>query len=607
MQGIDAGIGQVALAGLQSSQPDQIEAILAALLNEIATVPDDFVLVLDDYHVITTDQVHEALNFFIDHLPPKTHLLIISRADPPLRLSRMRGRGHLAEIRATDLRFKGDEVNAFLNDLMRLDLSREDVISLETRTEGWVAGLHLAGLSLQGRTDKSRFIDAFTGSQRSVFDYLTDEVLTQQTDQRREFLLRTSILTRMSGPLCDAVTGQSDGQETLEQLEGENLLIVQLDEERRWYRYHHLFGSLLRHYLHREIGEQGVRLLQQKACDWFARNELPEEAFEHALEAEDFDRAADLTEQNAWPMMKRGQLSVSLRWFGELPAELVRIRPRLGLTYARALMASLQMGDVEPYLRDAEKALESAPDADLLGEIDAMRGFITRIHGDIPGAIELDQRALERISEDNLDILALVTWDLGMSYALTDDLPAASKAFAEASSVSQKNDNILLAMYPICWLAEVYVDQGNLHEAVETYQRALRVATEWETRGEALPLAVGMAYGGLSQIYREWNDLAKATELALKAIELGELGGPMDNLMRGYLALARIKQAQGGYHRRPRRARGSRTDRRSLEDLSMDRWTSAIPSPTLAGTESGRVRWWRSPSCGSLAAFYRVA
>ncbi len=369
LQSINIAIGKTALVALQASQSPPIEAILIDVLNGIATIPDDFILVFDDYHVITAQPIHDAVNFLLGHLPPQMHLVVCTRADPPLAVSRLRARGQMAELRAADLRFTHDEAVAFLGTAMGLNLSTEDVAALENRTEGWIAGLQLAVLSMQGRGDQQDFIEAFTGSQRHILDYLTAEVFQQQPEHIQTFLLQTSILSRLTGPLCNAVTGRSEGQAILEQLEVANLFLVPLDDERRWYRYHHLFSNVLQHYLEREGKEHGVTLLHQRASDWYANNGLLDEALEHALAAADSDRAADLVEGHANSLLKRGQLGIPLRWFKKLPPEVVRHRPRLSLMYALTLMINLQMGDVEPYLQDAYEALEAAPDAELLGVI----------------------------------------------------------------------------------------------------------------------------------------------------------------------------------------------------------------------------------------------
>lgn len=491
----------------------------------------------------------------------------------------------MTELRAADLRFTHDEAVAFLTTQLGSDLSTEAIAALENRTEGWIAGLQLAVLSMQGRADKDDFIEAFTGSQRHILDYLTDEVFRQQSEHIQTFLLQTSILSRLTGPLCDAVTGRSNGQATLERLDAANLFLVPLDDERRWYRYHHLFSKVLQHYLEREGEEHGVTLLHQRASDWYANNGLLDEALEHALAAADSGRAADLVEGHAVSLLKRGQLGILLRWFKKLPPGVVRHRPRLSLMYALTLMANLQMGDVEPYLHDADKALEAAPDSELLGVICAIRGFITRISGDIPRAMELDRQARQLIREDSLDVLSMVAWNSGMSSALTDDLPGARKAFAEARSIANESDHTLLYFYTTCWLAEVYVSQGNLHQAAETYQQALQVITERETRGEFIPLAIGIVYAGLSLIWLEWNDLGKATELAFKAIELGELGGPHGQFYAGLPGLGAGQTGSRRYSRLPRGNRRSRTNKPSLQGAPLDCWNDLLPGPGSAITK----------------------
>ena len=262
------------LATLQSPQPPPTESMLTALLNEITTIPDDFVLVLDDYHVIDAKPVDEALAFLLEHLPPQMHLVIATREDPHLPLARLRARGQLTELRAADLRFTPAEAAEFLNQVMGLDLSAEDIAALETRTEGWIAGLQMAALSMQGRADTASFIQAFTGSHRFVLDYLVEEVLQRQPERVRSFLLQTAILDRLCGPLCDAVTGQEDGREMLEALERGNLFVVPLDDERQWYRYHHLFADVLQAHLLEEQPDQ-VSALHRRASEWYEQNGLP--------------------------------------------------------------------------------------------------------------------------------------------------------------------------------------------------------------------------------------------------------------------------------------------------------------------------------------------
>ncbi|NOQ96441.1 MAG: NACHT domain-containing protein, partial [Desulfobacterales bacterium] len=364
-------VGKGALSALHASQhqPPPAEPILTALINEIAAIPDRIILVLDDYHLIEAQPIHDALTFLLRHLPPQMHLVIATREDPHLPLSRLRARGQLTELRARDLRFTSAEAAEFLNQVMGLDLSSEEIAALETRTEGWIAGLQLAAISMQGRDDATSFIKSFTGSHRLVLDYLIEEVLNHQPQNVQTFLLQTAILNRLTGSLCDAVrfgkakspTGQEDGQAILEMLERANLFIVPLDEERRWYRYHHLFADLLRQRLRQTYLEQ-IPTLHSRASEWCERNGLPSDAIRHALATEDFERAAGLAEL-AWPAMSESFQSIQwLGWLKALPDELVRARPVLSVRYAWAFLNAGKLEAAEARLLDAERWLEPTVD-----------------------------------------------------------------------------------------------------------------------------------------------------------------------------------------------------------------------------------------------------
>src|SRR5713101_9139096 len=320
LQTIAPTIGVGVLGVLQSPQPPPTEAILTALLNEITTLPGHFVLVLDDYHVIDAQAVDMAFTYLVEHLPPQMHLVIATREDPQLPLARLRARSHLTELRAADLRFTASEASAFLSQVMGLSLSAVDIAALEDHTEGWIAGLQLAALSMQGHQDIPAFIAAFTGSHRYILDYLAEEVLQQQPEQVQTFLLETSILDRLSGPLCNAVTGQKDGQAKLEALEQANLFVIPLDNQRCWYRYHHLFAEVMRERL-RQMHPDQPSSLHRRASEWYERNGLAAEAVGHALAAGDFQRTAQLIEQIAETILTRGEAMTVLRWLEALPDE----------------------------------------------------------------------------------------------------------------------------------------------------------------------------------------------------------------------------------------------------------------------------------------------
>src|SRR6059058_3427761 len=394
LQTLDPHLGAVGLTLLQMPQPAAAETVLTLLINDVGSHGrdgGDFVLVLDDYHVIDAKAIDHALTFLLEHLPPHMHLVIATREDPPLPLARLRAGGRMTEVRAADLRFTPSEAAAFLNQVMGLRLSAQDIAALERRTEGWIAGLQLAAISLQGQQDATSFITSFTGSHHFVLDYLVEEVLGQQPERVQTFLLRTSILDRLCGPLCDAVllTPSGSGQATLESIEHANLFLVPLDNERRWYRYHHLFADLLRQRLHQrsasspgdEVGE--VTELHIRASVWYEDHGLEIEAFHHAANANDIARAERLIEGEGMPLHFRGAVAPVLNWLESLPKTVLDTRPSLWVTYASTLLFSGKNTAVEQKLQAAEAALAVAvPDdrtQDLVGRIASMRATLAVI------------------------------------------------------------------------------------------------------------------------------------------------------------------------------------------------------------------------------------
>ena len=416
LQTIAANIGAGVLAVLQSPQPLSTESILTTLLNEITAIPDNFILVLDDYHVIDAKPVDQALTFLLEHLPPQMHLVIATREDPPLPLARLRARGQLTELRAADLRFTPAEAADFLNQVMGLNLAVEDIAALEARTEGWIAGLQLAAISMQGHQDAASFIKSFTGSHHFVLDYLVEEVLQRQSESIQTFLLRTSILDRLCGPLCDAVLGSpsASGQETLEYLERANLFIVPLDNERRWYRYHHLFAELLRQRLHQSASsgneEGGVAEFHIRASQWYEDHGLEIEAFQHAAAANDIERAERIIEGKGIPLHFRGAVAAILDWLASLPKTVLDARPSLCVRYATLSLVAGQTTGVEEKLQAAEAALAAAlqgaePDnktRDLIGQIAAARATLALTRYQPEAMITQARRALEYLPPDNL-------------------------------------------------------------------------------------------------------------------------------------------------------------------------------------------------------------
>ncbi len=561
LQSVKAGIGEGLQAVLQSPQPPPIESILTALVNEIATIPDNFILVLDDYHVIDSKPVDQALAFLVEHQPPQMHLVIASREDPPLPLARLRARGQLTELRAADLRFTPAEAAEFLNRVMGLNLSAEDIAALETRTEGWIAGLQLAALSMQGRSDAASFIQAFTGSHRFVLDYLVEEVLQRQPEGIHSFLLKTAILDRLNGSLCDAVTGREDGKGMLETLERGNLFIIPLDDQRQWYRYHPLFAEVLQARLIDEQPDQ-VFSLHQRASEWYEHNGLAADAIRHALAAKDFERAATLVEL-AVPKIRRNRQEAThteLGWLKALPNELVHFRPVLSVDYAYALFGVGELEAVEARLRDAERWLDTADQADpmadtvgmvvvdeeefrrLPGMIALMRAAQALARGDMLEAAKNARRVLDLASEDAHLMLGGAASVLGLAAWASGDLETARRMTADGMANVRLAGYISSAIGGAIVLADIQIAQGRLHEAMTTYERALQWATAPGT-----PVLRGAAdtYVGMSNLHYEHNDLKTATQHLLTGRALGELAGLPQNPYRWCLAMARIREAQG--------------------------------------------------------------
>jgi LuxR family maltose regulon positive regulatory protein len=491
-EGADAGLGDGVLSMLQSPQPPPKEVVLTPLINEIATIPDRIILVLDDYHIIESSQVDDALTFLLEHFPPQMHMVIATREDPHLPLSRLRAGGQMTELRTTDLRFSSSEAGEFLNKVMGLNLSTENIAALESRTEGWIAGLQLAAISLQGHKDTASLIKSFTGSHRFVLDYLIEEVLDQQSESVQNFLLQTAVLDRMTGSLCDALTEQDNSQATLEMLERGNLFIVPLDGERQWYRYHHLFADLLRQRLRQTHLEQ-IPTLHSRASEWYEQNGFTEEAIEHSLRAKDFERAAGLAEL-AWQAMDSSfQSAAWLGWVKKLPDELIRTRPVLSIQYAWALIDGGELEASEARLRDAERWLDPTGDmsarpeapADEMVVVDEeqfrtlpariaiARAVNAQAQGDFPGTVKYAELALKLTSEEDHLGRAQATVTLGFTYWASGDLEAAHRAMADWINSMQKAGNIVFAIASTFALADIMVAQGRLHEAVRAYKGSL--------------------------------------------------------------------------------------------------------------------------------------
>lgn len=569
MQTISPNLGEQVLALLQSSQPPSADATLTLLLNEIATVQDKFFLVLDDYHALESPAIDDALTFLLDHMPPQMHVVLTTRQDPSLPLARYRVRGQLTELRAADLRFTPDEAAEFLNHVMGLSLTTEEITALETRTEGWIAGLQMAALSMRGRPDTSGFIEAFTGSHRFVLDYLAEEVLQRQTEDVRSFLLQTAVLDRLSGPLCNAVTGREDSQQMLVALERGNLFVIPLDDKRKWYRYHHLFADVL---LTRALDEHPdqVPLLHQRASEWYEQNGQPTDAIRHAFAAEEFKHAAELVEL-AWPVIPKGIPPATwLGWVNSLPANLVRTRPVLSAGAAWMLIDSGELEDAEAHLREAELWIDTEREStsESLGEmvvvnhdefrslpqsIAVARAYLALSHGDFTTAAQNAERARNLLSEEEYYWRGGAALFLGMAYWGHGYLEAACRRTVESVANLRANGNVPLQVAGTTVLGDVRMIQGRLSEAEGLYEEALDIArssmnganVQLAEQSTSLLQTTADLFVGLSELYRAWGTLDMATKQVLRGKELGKQQILSGSESRLCISMARIKESEG--------------------------------------------------------------
>jgi LuxR family maltose regulon positive regulatory protein len=556
LQTISPNLGVQILDMLQTPQPPPPESIWTDLLNEITRISESFLLVLDDYHMLEAQAVDRLLNFILEHQPAQMHIVIATREDPDLPLARLRARGQLTELRAADLRFTLPEAAEFLTRVMGLKISTEMIAALETRTEGWIAGLQLAALSMQGQQDITSFIQSFTGSHHFVMDYLMEEVLQQQPESVQTFLLYTSILERLCGPLCDALLGSSPGfgQETLQYLERTNLFIVPLDHERRWYRYHHLFADLLRQRLPQSItsttaeAEQRVCELHIRASQWYEDNGLQLEAFQHAAAAKDIERAERLAQGKGIPLHFSGGVTPILNWLKSLPKEVLDARPSLWWRHASLLLINGQTAGVAEKLQAAEAALAAklqgaSPDAEnrnLIGQIAAAKATLALTRYDIETMLVQSRRALEYLDPDNLSTRASANWTMGFAYALQGDRTAARRTFREAISLSQSSGAMFTLILATIGLANIQELDNELYQAAETCQRIL----EWV--GDKPQQIIGEVHLGLARIFYEWNDLDAAEQHARQSLILSrQYENIIDRFVFGEIFLARLNLARG--------------------------------------------------------------
>jgi LuxR family maltose regulon positive regulatory protein len=530
------------------------EVILTSLINELNVIPYNFALVLDDYHTISNRTIHDVIGFLLDHQPLRMHLIILTRSDPPLPLARLRARNQLVEIRAADLEFNSHEAEIFLSEVMGLKLSASDIAVLETRTEGWIAGLQMAALSMQGRDDSSNFIQSFTGSNRFILDYLAEEVILQQPESIQQFLLQTAILKRLNGSLCDVVTGQSNGKTTLEQIEKANLFLVPLDDERCWYRYHHLFADLLRVRLGQSYPGLETQL-HLRAGSWFENEGLTVEAINHMLAAGEHNYAARLVEENTTRLLAQGELHVLMDWIGAIPDELRQTKPWLCIHQAYALTFAGRLAEVPPLLTQGESVQRVIPIVDgeesrtasaetraYAGAVAAIRAMVAVMSGQDQEAILLARQARDLLPIDSLWDRAATAWALGYALRSQGHLAESRTAFEEQIHLGRAMGNTLTVVTALTDLAHVLRTQGQLCQARKFFEEALNEASQQGARSLGY---ISRMESGLASVLYEQNELEAAEKLLSEAIShTGQWPNP-NHTVYAYALQTRVFLAKG--------------------------------------------------------------
>jgi LuxR family maltose regulon positive regulatory protein len=539
LQTLQPDCGEKILPLLRSSQPPPTEPMLTVLINDLSSITGDFVFALDDYYFIESDQIHSGISYLIEHMPVQMHMVISSRADPPLPLSRFRGKGMMLEISTDDLRFTVEDAASILKELKTPELSMEDVTALNERTEGWAVGLKMAALSMSGQKDIHDFITSFTGSQRYVMDYLMEEVLHKQTEEVRDFLLKTSVLERLSSPLCDVVTKSRKSQDILLKLERGHLFIVPLDESRQWHRYEHLFNDLLRHQCASAFGEEAVVELHHRASQWYEDNNFPDDAIHHALAADDWENAAKLIAEQGIIKRNIGEIFTFVNWVQQLPKEVLFSHPEIVILYSAGLSLSGHLDTAESMLKTLEKEVQSHENIE--GIIAAVRAGIVIRRQNYTLAEELAKKALSLLPLDEATHRGTMKGILGSVSLHRGDYKEADSIFTESLEILLKEGNYFAASGALGGLALILRQKGKLHQVIEKCQEYIKLVGQSS--------AATTSHYRLSSIYYEWNDLDKAEYHIQQAIELNRLIGITklrnlieDNLIQ--LNLARIRLAQ---------------------------------------------------------------
>ncbi len=555
-------LGDDLLVMIGKSPQESVVPTLSSLVNELAELEYQQVLILDDYHVIDNQEIHQAVLFLLEHSPPQFHLVIATRSNPPLSLSRFRARDQLVDINAEDLSFSREEANLFFSEVMNISLSPEDVQVISARTEGWIAGLQLAALSLKRSENIQKFIKNFSGSNQFVTDYLTDEVLTQLDETHRSFLLQSSILERLSGPLCKEVTGLPESAELIHQLVKNNLFLLPLDHNQQWFRLHHLFADLLRERLYKKY-PQLVPELHSRASNWYQDQGMLEQAIEHALAAGDLPRAADLVEEIADYMMMHSELLTLLQWMEKLPPSEMQARPLLTLYQAGAkLISGSPFEDVIALISDVKSDPSTAPS----GEISAIQGLIATFRGKSTLSRQYSKEALDVLPENSYFMRSFVAQNMGFAYTASGDLEESMAALQKAVQIANQASIPLISVISLSHIAELKISQGHLSTAERYYIQALDLATDQSGKHYAI---AGMPLIGLGEILREKNQLDEAQKHIQEGMNLSEQWSLVSTI-DGHLSLARIYEAMGKHEEADREMRSARRQSVAFDASEMD-------------------------------------
>jgi len=545
LQKIAPHLGRQIEGVLQSGQLPPGEVISATLINDILALEDRFLLVLDDFHLIQDSSILRVVETMLNNQPPPLHLVLLTREDPPLPLARLRANNRLTEIRARDLRFTGQDADRFLNEVLALSLSATDVAALGAKTEGWVVGLQLAGLSMRDRSDPSDFIATLSGSHRFILNYLTEQVLNQQPAEIQRFLLQTAILGKLNSALCNAVTGREDGRFLLEHLFNANLFLIPLDDEGQWYRYHHLFADLLRA-RQQVLGQEETAVLHKRASQWYGQQNMPNEAIQHALAAKDFALAVELLESHAMHLIMQGYVKTVNGWVDAIPERWRSQSPRTNLAYAWMYLLRGAYSQAAPYLAQLENSFSTSPakgetEQSIKAEWLVMRSLLLNMEGKFQEGFALADKALATVPRQDSRVLSLAYFGLASTNQAMEKYEPAVQAYRKAIKHGQAAENLIAEMLSVSGLAMMAFERGQLHLA---YEVAAPVSDRIERAGALSPITT-VVYGILGEIYYQWHRIEEARQQFRRALELSTLGGYKSGMISCRILLSRLAQLEG--------------------------------------------------------------